>query len=76
MRLDYKVHQGEKVSLEKMVKSIVHETRISVRYAPGNKSQQILRGTRHGYLCTLEKYSSSNAEGGLEEKETRKRDWS
>lgn len=37
MRLDYKVHQGEKVSLEKMVKSIVHETRISVLYAPGNK---------------------------------------
>lgn len=37
MRLDYKVHQGEKVSLEKMVNSIVHETRISVLYAPGNK---------------------------------------
>ena len=37
MRLDYKVHQGEKVSLEKMVKSIVHETRISVLYASGNK---------------------------------------
>ena len=37
MRLDYKVHQGEKVSLEKMVKSIVHETRISVLYEPGSK---------------------------------------
>lgn len=36
------------------------------------KSQRILRGARHGYLCALEKYSSSNVEGGQEEKETRK----
>ena len=33
------------------------------------KSPQILRGARRSYLCTLDKYSSSNVEGGLEEKE-------
>lgn len=76
MRLDSKVHQGEKVSLEKMVKSTVHEPGFLYCMHQAIKSPQILRGARHGYLCTLEKYSSSNVEGGLEEKETGKRDQS
>lgn len=33
---------------------------------------ELLREARHGYLCTLETYSSSNVENGLEGKETRK----
>lgn len=40
MRLEEKVHQGQKVSLVKIVKSIVHETRGPVLYPSGNKEPE------------------------------------
>lgn len=57
------------------MKSRVYETRGYILYSSGNSEPtEILRGAKHGHLCTLEKYSSRSLEDGWEEKETSKED--
>lgn len=64
------MHQGKhwkmSLELEEKIMSIIHKAERSVFYPSGREATELLREARHGYLCTLGKYSSSNVEDGLE----------
>lgn len=56
------------------MKSSVYKTRGSVLYCSGNiEPIEVLRGARHAYLCTLEKYSISSVEDGRARKKLEKK---